>query len=320
MPNVLWENGNIMDFKEDFKNNLKQKTKGMDFGPSPSKLFEKLSEQIESEIEHNPVLKFKKTISEHRKEQKLQTNSPADFFKLLEETKQESSKDEIITSLVEEKDIHVSIDQTEIFHSEEHIEDSITTDLIALSIDSISKEESVKSIKEITNLFSEPNVNKPDPNIRALQNKLKMLEDWVSKISMAGPGGGEVNFRYLDDVNSGSIGENKYLTYNQDNRKFYFDYITSNTIVNNTTVVTSNTYSLVSTDYYVGVNSPEATTIFLQTTAQEGKIIVIKDESGNCSTNPISVVGNVDNDIGGFILKIDNGAVQMVYRNGWRII
>ena len=102
--------------------------------------------------------------------------------------------------------------------------------------------------------------------------------------------------------------------------KFYFDYVTSNTISNNTRLVTSNTYSLVPDDYYVGINYAGPTTITLQPTAQNGKVVVIKDESGNCSINPITVTGNVDNDSGGFILKINNGAIQMIYRNGWRII
>jgi hypothetical protein len=298
-----------MDFKKEFKNKLKEQTKGLDIQKSsPLSLFDQINEEYNSEINRNPILKFKKTLSESKNEV-TQNVSMSGLFDLLEQTKeefQELNKEELSEVLIEEV----------FFENEE----PSTKDLISLAMDSISKEESSKFTQEHTNLFSQPDSKKPDPNIKALQAKLKMLEDWVSKISMAGPGGGEVNFRYLDDVNSGSIGENKYLTYNQDNRKFYFDYITSNTIVNNTTVVTSNTYSLVSTDYYVGVNSPESTTIFLQTTAQDGKIIVIKDESGNCSINPISVVGNVDNDIGGFILKIDNGAVQMVYRNGWRII
>ena len=47
---------------------------------------------------------------------------------------------------------------------------------------------------------------------------------------------------------------------------------------------------------------------------------IVKDESGNCANNPITVTGNVDNDPGGFILQQDNGGIQMIYRNGWRIV
>jgi len=295
----------MSDFSDVFKNKLKKKTEELDYSSS-SNFLEQISEELKTEIENNKVLQFKKSLAKTSKETKQKIlESEVNIFSSFESV--EIIKNETVEPLIEEV----------VFPTEKQTEPK--QDFISSVVNSITKEETNK-IKEHTDLFNQPNVKLVDPTVKSLQDKLKFLEDWVSKISMAGPGGGEVNFRYLDDVNSGSIGENKYLTYNQDNRKFYFDYITNNTIVNNTTVVTSNTYSLVSTDYYVGVNSPEATTIFLQTTAQEGKIIVIKDESGNCSINPISVVGNVDNDIGGFILKIDNGAIQMVYRNGWRII
>jgi len=49
-------------------------------------------------------------------------------------------------------------------------------------------------------------------------------------------------------------------------------------------------------------------------------MVIIKDESGNCSNNPIVVSGFVDNDPGGFILAQDNGGIQMIYREGWRIV
>jgi hypothetical protein len=38
-------------------------------------------------------------------------------------------------------------------------------------------------------------------------------------------GGGEVKFARLDDINSATVGTNKYLTYDQNTRKFYFDTI-----------------------------------------------------------------------------------------------
>jgi hypothetical protein len=46
------------------------------------------------------------------------------------------------------------------------------------------------------------------------------MENWLSKISMAGPGGGEVNLRWLDDVDRSSIANGRYLKYNQFTNKF----------------------------------------------------------------------------------------------------
>lgn len=70
----------------------------------------------------------------------------------------------------------------------------------------------------------------------------------------------------------------------------------------------------------MGVNYAGPVTITLPTTPNSGRMLIIKDESGNASTNPITVLGTVDNDTGGFIIQLDNGAIQMIYRNGWRIV
>jgi hypothetical protein len=73
-------------------------------------------------------------------------------------------------------------------------------------------------------------------------------------------------------------------------------------------------------DYYVGVGATPST-ITLPALAKDGRMIIIKDEVGNCSSNPITVLGNVDNDPGGFILAENNGGIQMIFNNGgWRII
>jgi len=79
-------------------------------------------------------------------------------------------------------------------------------------------------------------------------------------------------------------------------------------------------YTFTHKDYYVGVGVTPVT-IALPSVAKNGRYIIIKDEVGNCSANPITVLGNVDNDAGGFILAQNNGGIQMIYNNGsWRIV
>lgn len=88
-----------------------------------------------------------------------------------------------------------------------------------------------------------------------------------------------------------------------------------------TTLVSSPSYNLGRHDYYVGVNYPGIVNITIPDVGvKNGRYIIIKDESGRCSKFPIIVSGNVDNDPDGFILRIDNGGIQMIYRNGWRIV
>jgi hypothetical protein len=121
----------------------------------------------------------------------------------------------------------------------------------------------------------------------AIRGKLKFLEQWISKISMAGPGGGAGSVAKLD---------------------------------HETKLITTNTYSISTKDYYIGINYAGPVTITLPTIVNDGKMYIIKDESGHCSTNNITVQGTVDNDAGGFILAQDNGGIQLIYRNGWRIV
>jgi len=176
-------------------------------------------------------------------------------------------------------------------------------------------------VKEVVNTdsFQQPKPQPVDPNIAGIQKKLQFLEQAIGRIAATGPGGGEVNLRYLDDVDRASIFDMRYMRYNATSKKFEFAEVNPHDIVYTTTLVTTQTYTIDDADYYVGVNYAGPTTITLPTPSS-GRMIIIKDESGAAETNPITVVGTVDNDAGGFIIQINNGAVQLIYRNGWRIV
>ena len=155
------------------------------------------------------------------------------------------------------------------------------TDLISRSVEQITKD----SIKEES--FQQPDPTMVGPDINDIRKKIKFLEQWIAKVSMAGPGGGAGDVINLD---------------------FPVKLITNN-------------YTITRKDYYVGVNAVSAVTITLpDSIAFPGRKVIIKDESGNCASNPITVLGNVDNDPGGVILQNNNGGIQLIYREGWRII
>jgi hypothetical protein len=144
-----------------------------------------------------------------------------------------------------------------------------------------------KRIHEVTNLFSLPPVETYPTTMKLIQKRIEMMEQWIYKISAEGPGGGAGDVINLD---------------------------------HQTTLVTSSSYTVSRKDYYVGINYAGTVTVTLPAVAKNGRYIIIKDESGRCSKFPIIVHGNVDNDVNGFILKINNGGIQMIYRNGWRIV
>lgn len=168
--------------------------------------------------------------------------------------------------------------------------------------------------------FQQPNPELVDPSIKAVQEKLKFLEQAIGRIAATGPGSGEVNLRWLDDVKRDTIADGRWLKYSAADKKFVFDEINPYEVVHNTTEVTTSTYTVQDTDYYIGVNYSGPVTITLPASASSGRLLVIKDEDGDAETNPITVLGTVDNDPGGFVIQLNNGAIQMIYRNGWRII
>lgn len=294
----------IAEGKQDYKKNhpigkrleeVKHNIKG-----DLSSLFSQLGEAKVNE----PVDERMETVKEH-----IKTDLDSLFAQLSEITsKVEPIEDEQVETILEEIEDELPIDE------------EISEELV----DEVIEDETIKNYTEAINnsIFKQPDLPTPtvEPNFKALQDKLKFLEQWVGKISVAGPGSGEVNLRWLDDVYRPSISDGRYLRYNDTLKKFEFAEVNPHDIVYTTILITTPTYIVSDEDYYVGVNYAGPVTITLPVTPSSGRMLIIKDESGNASTNPITVLGTVDNDTGGFIIQLDNGAIQMIYRNGWRIV
>ena len=142
-------------------------------------------------------------------------------------------------------------------------------------------------LEEKADSFQQPNPPSVDKNFDAVQKKLKFLEQAIGKIVATGPGGGAGDVITLDHP----------------------------------VILITSDYTVTRKDYYIGVNCITAANVTIPSNVgYPGRVLVVKDESGNCSNNPIAVNATVDNDPGGFILQIDNGGIQMIYQNGWRII
>jgi hypothetical protein len=154
--------------------------------------------------------------------------------------------------------------------------------------------------------------------MEAIRKTVAELLNRVNTLSFGGGGTGVVRLNNLDDFDQNSYAEGRYLRWT--NGMFRLDELTAADVNNNTILVNNNEYYVLDDDWYIGVNYPGTVTIHLPATASNGRNLVIKDESGNCANNPIIATGTVDNDSGGFNLQINNGAIHMVYRSGWRII
>lgn len=147
---------------------------------------------------------------------------------------------------------------------------------------------------KVARVIAESGVVAPEPVLAQPQKdvlqEIKYLREWVSRIAATGPGGGAAQIYNLDIPAKSVTGD----------------------------------YTIGRKDYYIGVSSTVKTYITLPaigSNVKEGRVVVIKDESGHAQLTPIAIVGNIDNDPNGAEIRINNGAVQLVYHNnGWRII
>lgn len=89
--------------------------------------------------------------------------------------------------------------------------------LVDIAAESIKKTTQVKE-----SVFELPTGARVDADVKHLQSRVQDLQNWLSKIAMAGPGSGEVNFRWLDDVNRASINDGWILEYDAETKKFQF--------------------------------------------------------------------------------------------------
>jgi hypothetical protein len=97
--------------------------------------------------------------------------------------------------------------------------------------------------------------------------------------------------------------------------------------IENVVSVTGATYSANNLDYYIGVSYAGVSTITLPASPEQGRQLVVKDESGHAGDNynrRIIIVGatlahKIDNQSQA-IININNGGLDFIYNNGWRII
>ena len=281
------------------------------------------------------ALEKEKAEAEKIKIAEEKANEPtfSDFFKLISEEKQQNiNYDEKRI----EDDLKGKTLEVELTEKVENINENVLNEDLLSNFKKLSEAQSHKrSISEAQlGLFggdTEENNDDPltplDQDFVTHEDLAKHYKTFIQRIqhqmSTIG-GGGETKLRKLDDVDRSTIADNKYLKYNAATGKFVFSTVTSADQIAShivgTTLVTTSSYTASEDDHYIGVNYSGTCTITLPSGISNGEQLVIKDESGSASTNPIVVSGTVDNDTGGFTLQINNGSISLIYRNGWRIV
>lgn len=179
-------------------------------------------------------------------------------------------------------------------------------------------------VQQVKNALSEPKFSKnetPVPNLQkaeldGIRTSISNLMSRVNTLSIGGGGTGIVRIGMADDFDPMTYGEGRFLKWSQG--AFRLDEINTQQVTYNTSTAATN-YTVANEDYYIGVTAVPLT-ITLPSSTTSGRTIIIKDETGNCRSNNITISGTIDNDANGAILAINNGAVQLLFRNGWRII
>ena len=183
-------------------------------------------------------------------------------------------------------------------------------------------------IAESVALLTEKSVLKvklPTPSLDQLQTELIDLKnrlDYRPQQSFIA-GSGEVRILRMDDIDISAISNGAMIIWDSQISKFRFiqipeSFVTADNVVRPTRLITGN-YVVQLNDYYIGVNSPNPVTITLPTNILDGKQYVIKDESGDLTNSPITIIGLIDNNQDA-IFQINNGSLTLIYRNGWRAI
>lgn len=170
----------------------------------------------------------------------IKSSGLGELFEAFKELKNEKIEQPKQVVLEQEYPVPPSVDDLMVLLNEAKEEErEIEEILVEVAEETIKEIESLEDenlIDKASKLISEAPKNsfqQPDPiivpdNLDAIRNKIKFLEQWISKVSTAGQGSGEVKFRYLDDIDRSSIGNtDQVLRWNPDPRsdkygKFFF--------------------------------------------------------------------------------------------------
>lgn len=140
----------------------------------------------------------------------------------------------------------------------------------------------------------------------------------------ASPSGATIGDRWMDSENG-----QEYVYVNDGNTNQWVQPSIPNTIsatVNTVVGIEQSSYFATQLDYYIGISYAGKVTVTLPDAPEEGREIIVKDESGNAGKGPnraITIVGSdsstIDNRASA-VINIDNAALHLIYRNGWRIV
>lgn len=181
-----------------------------------------------------------KVLAEGKKD--FETNDPKG--KILKEVKDNVHNDlnrlfvELASVKTKEEEIIKEVSE---LIAEETLTEEIPPEQVTIQPEAISTPEERKDGIQYDALkylkgksFQQPEPDIVSQDIDDIRAKLKFLEQAIGKIAATGPGGGEVNLRWLDDVDRTTIEDGHFLKYNATKKKFDFVEIKAETALEDT--------------------------------------------------------------------------------------
>lgn len=179
-----------------------------------------------------------------------------DLFKIIAEGKKQYEETDPTGKILKEVKTHVKEDLSSLFSqlkqdkiidevskliAEETLTEEIPPTQTTIQPEAIpSPEERAAGIQhDALKYLKGKSFQQPEPDIVSqdiddIRSKLKFLEQAIGKIAATGPGGGEVNLRWLDDVDRSTIEDGHFLKYNATKQKFDFVEIKAETALEDT--------------------------------------------------------------------------------------
>jgi len=152
--------------------------------------------------------------------------------KKIEDTVKETVKSDLGSLFAElatlQKKKNEIIEQNPELVKEEFIQEVIQEVTVPTPVGNVPPEAQVTPVsvdKYIQATPAAPQVAPLTNELKQVTDKIKFLERWIGQIQNTGPGSGEVNFRYLDDVNRGTMNpgnDNWVLEYDSATKKVQF--------------------------------------------------------------------------------------------------
>ena len=184
-----------------------------------NELFKVISEGKKHYEENDPKGKKLKEVKEHAR---------SDFDSIFSQLV--SMKEELESELevLEAKKEDAIINEIATLVAEETLTPELRTVKVPETVELPTPEErSVGTKYDVDRYLKTASFQQPDPDtvskdVDDIRAKIKFLEQAIGRIAVTGPGSGEVNFRWLDDVNRSSIDKDRYLSYDPDTKKFLF--------------------------------------------------------------------------------------------------